>query len=139
MRKLASTTITLLALASSGCMIGPDYLRPVIDSPQSWRVSDETAKDLANSAWWEQFNDPVLNDLIAGVLVLALVTAVGGGTIRDLCLGVRPVFWIEQPQVVEHPVGQRPGHRHGLGKDAGPVFAGAFFHAFEGGAVRHVR
>jgi len=35
-----------------------------------------------------------------GVLVLALVTAVGGGTIRDLCLGVRPVFWIEQPQVV---------------------------------------
>ena len=68
MRKLASTTITLLALASSGCMIGPDYLRPVIDSPQSWRVSDETAKDLANSAWWEQFNDPVLNDLIATAL-----------------------------------------------------------------------
>lgn len=31
-----------------------------------------------------------------GVMVLALVTAVGGGTIRDLCLGVRPVFWIEQ-------------------------------------------
>lgn len=35
-----------------------------------------------------------------GVLVLALVTAVGGGTIRDLCLGVRPVFWIEQPHHV---------------------------------------
>jgi uncharacterized membrane protein YeiH len=35
-----------------------------------------------------------------GVLVLALVTAVGGGTIRDLCLGVRPVFWVEQPPVV---------------------------------------
>ena len=68
MRKLASTTITLLALASSGCMIGPDYLRPVIDSPQSWRVSDETAKDLATSAWWEHFNDPVLNDLIATAL-----------------------------------------------------------------------
>lgn len=32
-----------------------------------------------------------------GVTVLALVTAVGGGTIRDLCLGVRPLFWIEQP------------------------------------------
>lgn len=35
-----------------------------------------------------------------GVLVLALVTAVGGGTIRDLCLGVRPVFWIEQSHQV---------------------------------------
>lgn len=32
-----------------------------------------------------------------GVLVLALVTAVGGGTIRDVCLGARPVFWIAQP------------------------------------------
>lgn len=32
-----------------------------------------------------------------GVMVLALVTAVGGGTIRDLCLGARALFWIEQP------------------------------------------
>lgn len=32
-----------------------------------------------------------------GVIVLALVTAVGGGTVRDLCLGAQPVFWIKQP------------------------------------------
>ncbi len=32
-----------------------------------------------------------------GVVVLALVTAVGGGTVRDLCLDARPLFWIEQP------------------------------------------
>lgn len=30
-----------------------------------------------------------------GAVVLALVTAVGGGTIRDLCLGIRPVFWVQ--------------------------------------------
>jgi len=35
-----------------------------------------------------------------GALVLALVTAVGGGTIRDLCLGLRPVFWVEAPQFI---------------------------------------
>ena len=29
-----------------------------------------------------------------GVLVLAIVTAFGGGTVRDLCLGIRPVFWV---------------------------------------------
>jgi uncharacterized membrane protein YeiH len=29
-----------------------------------------------------------------GVLVLALVTACGGGTVRDLLLGDRPVFWV---------------------------------------------
>jgi uncharacterized membrane protein YeiH len=29
-----------------------------------------------------------------GVIVLALVTAVGGGTIRDVVLGTSPVFWV---------------------------------------------
>ncbi|WP_440998118.1 trimeric intracellular cation channel family protein [Arhodomonas sp. SL1] len=32
-----------------------------------------------------------------GVLVLAVVTAIGGGTLRDLTLGLTPVFWIERP------------------------------------------
>jgi uncharacterized membrane protein YeiH len=35
-----------------------------------------------------------------GVTVLALVTAFGGGTIRDLCLGATPVFWIQNPDYV---------------------------------------
>lgn len=29
-----------------------------------------------------------------GILVLAAATAVGGGTMRDLVLGIRPVFWV---------------------------------------------
>ncbi len=33
-----------------------------------------------------------------GVIVLAVVTAFGGGTVRDLCLGSTPVFWIEDPR-----------------------------------------
>lgn len=64
MRKIATTSLTLLVLATSGCMIGPDYFRPSIDAPAAWRLSDQSAKDLANTAWWEQFNDPVLNDLV---------------------------------------------------------------------------
>ncbi|MHC4727392.1 MAG: trimeric intracellular cation channel family protein [Planctomycetota bacterium] len=32
-----------------------------------------------------------------GVVVLATVTAVGGGTLRDLVLGVSPVFWVSAP------------------------------------------
>lgn len=32
-----------------------------------------------------------------GVLVLATVSAVGGGTVRDVCLGAYPIFWIENP------------------------------------------
>jgi uncharacterized membrane protein YeiH len=33
-----------------------------------------------------------------GVIVLALVTAFGGGTIRDLALGSTPVFWVANPE-----------------------------------------
>ena len=32
-----------------------------------------------------------------GVLVLAAVTAIGGGTVRDLTLGAAPVFWVADP------------------------------------------
>ncbi|SFI16583.1 trimeric intracellular cation channel family protein [Modicisalibacter xianhensis] len=32
-----------------------------------------------------------------GMLVLAAVTGIGGGTLRDLLLGVRSVFWVNDP------------------------------------------
>lgn len=34
---------------------------------------------------------------VFGVVVLAVAVAVGGGTLRDLVLGVRPVFWVSEP------------------------------------------
>ena len=37
---------------------------PSIDTPKAWRFEEKEAKDLANTAWWEQFQDPVLNALI---------------------------------------------------------------------------
>jgi uncharacterized membrane protein YeiH len=35
---------------------------------------------------------------IVGFAMLATVTGIGGGTIRDLLLGLTPVFWIRQPE-----------------------------------------
>ena len=60
--------VTLLALLASGCMVGPDYVRPSVETPTAWRLSEEHARDLANTAWWEQFGDPVLNDLVSTAL-----------------------------------------------------------------------
>ncbi|MGE5863969.1 MAG: trimeric intracellular cation channel family protein [Rhizobacter sp.] len=34
---------------------------------------------------------------LLGVLVLASITAVGGGTLRDVLLGRHPIFWIRDP------------------------------------------
>src|SRR4051812_12363308 len=34
---------------------------------------------------------------LVGATALAIVTATGGGTLRDLLMGQTPVFWIRQP------------------------------------------
>lgn len=34
---------------------------------------------------------------VLGVIVIAIVTAIGGGTIRDVLLDRHPVFWIDDP------------------------------------------
>ena len=54
----------------SGCKaVGPDYDRPQIDTPQTFRFLDEnTSNNLANTKWWQQFEDPVLDELIATAL-----------------------------------------------------------------------
>ncbi|HEY7322980.1 MAG TPA: efflux transporter outer membrane subunit [Candidatus Binatia bacterium] len=49
---------------TSGCMVGPDYQRPQIDTPQAWRVEDKNVQAITNTSWWEQYNDPVLNELV---------------------------------------------------------------------------
>jgi multidrug efflux system outer membrane protein len=65
MRSLAAT-LALFMLA--GCAVGPDYRRPEVISPPAWQVDMKQAQDTANTAWWEQFGDPVLNDLITTAL-----------------------------------------------------------------------
>ena len=56
-------------LILTGCMtVGPDYKRPAIDTPVAWRFEEKEIRDLANTAWWQQFNDPVLNGLVTTAL-----------------------------------------------------------------------
>jgi multidrug efflux system outer membrane protein len=59
----------LLPLALAGCMVGPDYVRPAVEVPAAWRIETSEARDLLGAAWWEQFDDPVLVDLIGTALV----------------------------------------------------------------------
>jgi multidrug efflux system outer membrane protein len=58
----------LFALLAGGCMVGPDYVRPPADAPAAWRLNEKDVRDLANTAWWEQFGDPMLNDLVVVAL-----------------------------------------------------------------------
>jgi len=57
-----------IAVSLAGCMVGPDYRRPSVDIPQSFRYGEKDARDTANTEWWKEFGDPVLDGLIAEAL-----------------------------------------------------------------------
>ena len=56
--------MSMLAAMLAACMVGPDYVRPKVDTPAQYRFQFRDAQATANTQWWRQFNDPVLDDLI---------------------------------------------------------------------------
>ncbi|MDY6853751.1 MAG: efflux transporter outer membrane subunit [Thermodesulfobacteriota bacterium] len=64
-KRLLSYLVVPLIL---GCGIMQGYERPKADIHQYWRVEYQEAEALANTAWWENFQDPVLNELIKTAL-----------------------------------------------------------------------
>ncbi|WP_167772799.1 efflux transporter outer membrane subunit [Ramlibacter humi] len=70
------TLCLALSLALSACAVGPRYTAaPAIDTPAAFKegqgewVRAAPADALERGAWWQLFNDPVLNDLAAKVEV----------------------------------------------------------------------
>jgi multidrug efflux system outer membrane protein len=57
--------VALLVFPLAGCALGPDYKRPAVDAPPAYRYEAADAQETANTIWWQQFQDPVLDDLIA--------------------------------------------------------------------------
>ena len=64
--RIAATCIA--AALAAGCTVGPNYVRPTVDMPPAWRIDYPKAADVANLKWWEQFGDPVLNQLVETAL-----------------------------------------------------------------------
>ena len=83
----------LCAALVSGCAaVGPDYAQPQLPVPAGWTAAaDQHPADTAVLAnWWRQFDDPVLDRLIADALAanpglaeararIRLYKALGGG------------------------------------------------------------
>ena len=66
MRRL--TIVTLAAALLAGCTMGPDYRRPEIVAPKAYQYEPANAAATADTLWWKQFQDPVLDALIAEAL-----------------------------------------------------------------------
>lgn len=61
MNKLLAVSLAALV---SGCMVGPDYKKPEINTPTQWRNNASNTQNTTNSQWWKQLGDPVLNRFI---------------------------------------------------------------------------
>ena len=62
-RRAHALAVGAIALLT-GCAIGPDYVRPKVDAPAAFRFEPAQVAVTANTAWWKQFDDPVLDRLI---------------------------------------------------------------------------
>ena len=57
--------LLVAALLAAGCTLGPDYQRPSVPVPEDWRAMDAAEQQsLANTPWWELFQDEELLRLI---------------------------------------------------------------------------
>ncbi len=62
-------TAIACAAALAGCMVGPDYKRPDVPTPDAFRYEPKSvAPTAADTEWWKQFGDPVLEDYIVEAL-----------------------------------------------------------------------
>src|SRR5580765_15415 len=75
--------LLMLALAVSGCTMGPDYVRPPVDAPAAFRFEPQEVADTANTTWWRQFNDPVLDQLIDTALANNLNVKVAAANVEQ--------------------------------------------------------
>jgi NodT family efflux transporter outer membrane factor (OMF) lipoprotein len=65
----ASCAVTLVGavLTLTGCKVGPNYKKPVLNVNNNWSVTNSpqiSAQPPADNAWWKAFNDPTLERLI---------------------------------------------------------------------------
>ena len=66
--KLVKIITLIVAGSAAGCMVGPDFRKPVVEPPAHFRAAELETETAVNLKWWELFNDPVLNSLVAAAL-----------------------------------------------------------------------
>ncbi len=97
----------LAALNLAGCSFAPTYKRPEVPVPAQWQVNIQTANDLANTTWWNQFRDPVLDNLIQTALQENKNVQIAAARVEEF-MGRYGVIRSEQfPQVGANAAGAR--------------------------------
>jgi outer membrane protein, multidrug efflux system len=64
--RLALAAVVAAGLLSAGCLVGPNYEKPKLPTPEAIRGTEGTAStaSLADAKWWEVFQDEQLQTLV---------------------------------------------------------------------------
>ena len=66
--KKTQTTLLIAIFLVTGCMMGPDFKRPVVQTPDRFMLAEKEAEETVNLAWWELFNASETRDCRTGSL-----------------------------------------------------------------------
>lgn len=70
MKRFLNLAILLaVVLFLAGCAVGPNFVKPEPPTPETYRFQNIPGENNDTIAWWEIFNDTVLNELIDTALV----------------------------------------------------------------------
>ena len=66
--------VAVMALILSACTVGPNYHRPVVQTPSAFHAASDSqqtqaqTESFADLPWWQVFHDPQLQELIRAAL-----------------------------------------------------------------------
>lgn len=99
--------VSALGIALAGCSLAPPYQRPEVPIPAQWQVNIQQANDFANTAWWQQFGDPTLNDLIQTALRENKDVQIASARVQEYMGRYGAIHGAEFPQVGADAAGAR--------------------------------
>ena len=67
----------------AACTMGPDYSRPDVETPAAFRFEPAEVAKTADTEWWREFGDPVLDALIAEALANNLSVKIAAASVQQ--------------------------------------------------------
>ena len=64
MKTLLCLLLVIPLVILSGCKLGPNYVRPTVPVPETYKENGQMDATIANMEWWDLFQDPQLQELI---------------------------------------------------------------------------
>ena len=116
MARLRRAAAVVLALACSGCMVGPDYQSPPAPAAVAYLEANQPSVDTKTQeyeTWWRVFDDPVLDQLIKTAYGQNLTLVAAGTRVLQARaeLGVAiGDFYPQSQQATSSLIYTRPSH-----------------------------